>query len=323
MRRIVTALAASLVILCWTASEAAEITIKAAHSNAAGEVQDEGLKYFKRRLEEMTKGRATIDIYPNMQLGNELQAIEGLLLGTVDMTVPSNAAFSNFVTEFRAFDMPFLFRDMEHMDRVVSGPVFEELRAAAAKKGIRLLGIYSSGIRHIMTKEPIKSMADLKGKKIRTMQNPVHIEAFKAFGANATPLAYGELYGALQTGVVDGAEAANTNYNGMRFYEVAKNWALIGWLNLTAPLVISERKYATLPADVQQALTEAGAESAKWERKLVTDTDKPLLERIKAQGATITVPDPEPFRQASRQVYEKMLSAPNDKKLLGLILEIQ
>jgi TRAP-type C4-dicarboxylate transport system substrate-binding protein len=217
--------------------------------------------------------------------------------------------------------MPFLFRDMDHMDRVVSGPAFEELKAAAARKGLRLLGIYSSGIRHIMTKEPIQSMADLKGKKIRTMQNPVHIEAFKAFGANATPLAYGELYGALQTGVVDGAEAANTNYNGARFYEVAKNWALVGWLNLTAPLVISEKKFVALPADVQRALVEAGAESAKWERKLVIDTDKPLLERIKAQGAKVTTPDPEPFRQASRQVYEKMLTTPTDKKLLNLIME--
>jgi TRAP-type transport system periplasmic protein len=172
-----------------------------------------------------------------------------------------------------------------------------------------------------MTKEPINGIADLKGKKIRTMQNPVHVEAFKAFGANATALAYGELYGALQTGVVDGAEAANTNYSGQRFYEVAKNWAMVGWLNLTAPLVIAEKKFAALPPDIQKAVAEAGLESAKWERKFVVDADKTLLDRIKSQGVTITTPDPEPFRQASKQVYEKMLTSAGDKKLLSLILE--
>ena len=321
MRRMMMAAAAATAMFAWTGAEAADITIKAGHSNAPGEVQDEGLKQFKQRVEAATQGRAAIDIYPSMQLGNEIQMVEGLLLGTLDMTVPSNAAFSNFVTEFRVFDMPFLFRDPAHLERVVDGPVFDELKAAAAKKNIRLLGIYSSGIRHIMTKEPINSIADLKGKKIRTMQNPVHVEAFKAFGANATALAYGELYGALQTGVVDGAEAANTNYNAQRFYEVAKNWAMVGWLHLTAPLVISERKFAALPPDVQKAITEAGMESSKWERRFVIDSDKPLLDRIKGQGITVTTPDPEPFRQASKQVYEKMLTSETDKKLLMMILD--
>jgi TRAP-type transport system periplasmic protein len=135
MRTKLIAIAASFVALVAASSAgAADFVIKTGHSNAVGEVQDEGLKHMKKRLEELTNGRATIEIFPNMQLGNEIQAIEGLLLGTLDMTVPSNAAFSNFVNEFRVFDMPFLFRDMDHMDKAVSGPVFEELKAAAAKK---------------------------------------------------------------------------------------------------------------------------------------------------------------------------------------------
>ena len=97
-------------------------------------------------------------------------------------------------------------------------------------------------------------MADLRGKKIRTIQNPVHLEAFRAFGANPTPLAYGELYAALQSGVVDGAEAANNNYLAAKFYEVANQWAMIGWTYLTVSILISEQKFAALPADVQQAL---------------------------------------------------------------------
>lgn len=314
--------AATLAVLAsGVGAESAQITLRAAHTNAAGEPQDEGLKMMQKRLEELTGGKATIEIFPNGVLGHEVAAIEGVLLGTIDMTVPANAPFTNFVPEFKLFDMPFLFRDMAHMDKVVSGPVFEELRTPAQKKGFRLLAIFSSGIRHIMTKEPIRSIDDLKGRKIRTMQNPVHLEAFKAFGANPTPLAYSELYSALQAGVVDGAEAANTNYSAQKFYEVSRHWALVGWLNLTAPVVISERRFTALPPDVQAALTRAAQEAAVSERKLVVDTDRPLLEKIKAQGVTITTPDPEPFRRAAAKVYDKFLTSETDKRLLKMIQE--
>ena len=306
-------------MLLATPAKAADIVLRAGHTNAAGEPQDQGLKILKAKLEAATKGKATVEIFANGVLGNELQLIEGVALGTLDMVVPSNAAFTNFVAEMRVFDMPFLFRDMAHMDKVVAGAAFDELKAPAQKKGFRLLGIYSSGIRHIMTREPVTKIEDLKGRKIRTMQNPIHLEAFKAFGANATPMAYNELYGALQTGVVDGAEAANTNYSAQKFYEVAKNWALVGWLNLTAPVVISEKKFLSLPADVQAALVRAGLESAVEERAIVVKTDLPLLEGVKARGVNVTLPDPEPFRQAAKPVYAKFLTSALDRKILALI----
>jgi TRAP-type transport system periplasmic protein len=300
-------------------AHAANIVLKAGHTNAAGEPQDQGLKILKAKLEEYSQGKATIEIYANGVLGNELQLIEGVALGTIDMVVPSNAAFTNFVQEMRVFDMPFLFNDMAHMDKVVSGPAFEALKVPAQKKGFHLLGIYSSGVRHIMTREPITRIEDLKGRKIRTMQNPIHLEAFKAFGANATPMAYNELYGALQTGVVDGAEAANTNYSAQKFYEVAKNWALVGWLNLTAPVVISEKKFQSLPPDIQAALVKAGLESATEERKIVVATDQPLLDGVKSKGVNVTLPDPAPFRAAAQPVYAKFLTSDLDKKILSLI----
>ena len=298
---------------------AADIVLRAAHTNAVGEPQDEGLKILKAKLEAATGGKATIEIFANGVLGNELQLIEGMALGTVDMVVPSNAAFTNFVPEMRIFDMPFLFKDMDHMSRVITGPVFEELKVPAQKKGFELLAIYSSGIRHIMTKEPVTKIEDLKGLKIRTMQNPIHLEAFKAFGANATPMAYNELYGALQTGVVDGAEAANTNYSAQKFYEVAKNWAMVGWLNLTAPVVISEKKFQSLPPDVQAALVKAALKSAIEERKIVVKTDQPLLDGLKAHGVHVTHPDAAPFRKAAKPVYDKFLTTDLDKKMLSQI----
>ncbi len=315
------ALSTAVAFTAATPASAQEYLLKAAHTNAVGEVQDKGLEVMDKRLRELTGGRAGLQVFPNGQLGAELALIEGVLLGTIDMVVPSNAAFTNFVSEFKIFDMPFLFRDYQHVASVVKGPVLTELQPAAVGKGLRVLDVYSSGIRHIMTREPVTSFDDLKGRKIRTMQNPIHVEAFKAFGANATPMAYNELYGALQTGVVDGAEAANTNYVGKRFFEVAENWAMVGWLSLTAPVVISEAKYQTLPKDIQDALITAAKESGVFERQLVIDSEATLLATAKSNGAVVTNPDPTPFRAASAAVYDKFLTTEAEKKLLTMVQE--
>jgi len=125
--------------------------------------------------------------------------------------------------------------------KVLRGPVLQEINTIVAKRGIRLLGVYNVGVRHIMSKKPVKNIADLEGLKIRTMQSKYHMAAFNAFGANATPISYAELYSSLQTGVVDGAEAANTNYFEKKFYEVAPYWGQLGWTILTAPIIMSEK----------------------------------------------------------------------------------
>ncbi len=223
MRKLLVSLA--LVAGLASPATAATIILKAGHSANPDEPYHVGLLEFARIVAEKTNGQVEVQIFPNNQLGNEKEMIEGLLLGTLDITVPSNGVVTNFVPELGIFDLPFLFRDRPHMYKVMDGPVGQELNGAMQKKGFRLLGFYEAGIRHIMTKKPINSFEDLQGLKIRTMQVPAHVASFNAFGANATPLAYGELYGALQTGVVDGAEAANTNYNSKKFYEVAPHWA--------------------------------------------------------------------------------------------------
>lgn len=299
----------------------APIILRAAHTNAVGEVQDEGLKVMDRRLREITGGRAGLQIFPNGQLGNELPMVEGVALGTIDIAVPSHAAFANFVREFQLFDMPFLVKDYAHLGRVATGPVMPELAEASQRRNFRLLSLYSSGIRHLMTREPVASMAALRGRKVRVQQNPAHVAAWQAFGANATPLAYGELYGALQVGVVDGAEAAYTNYVGQKFYEVAKNWAPIGWLCLTAPVIMSERKFATLPADIKAAVQQAAEESAVWERNLVVDGEAALHAQVVGHGVAIATPDRAPFIAAARPLYDRFLTSEADKRRLRIVQE--
>ncbi|WP_270933469.1 TRAP transporter substrate-binding protein [Falsiroseomonas oryzae] len=300
----------------------APVILRAAHTNAVGEVQDEGLKVMDRRLREITGGRAGLQIFPNGQLGNELPMIEGVALGTIDVAVPSHAAFTNFVREFQLFDMPYLIRDYAHLDKVARSPVMGELAEAARGRNFRLLALYSSGIRHVMARGPVGSMDDLRGRKIRVQQNPVHVAAFQAFGANATPLAYGELYGALQVGVVDGAEAAYTNYVGQKFYEVAKHWARVAWLSLTAPVILSERRFQALPADIRQAVQQAAEDSATFERNLVVEGEEALHRTVMAQGVTVTDPDKAPFRRAAEPLYARFLTSEADRRRLRTVQEM-
>lgn len=299
----------------------AEYTLRIAHTNAADEVQDKGLQKMRELLEAKTDGRATIEIFPNGQLGDESQLVEQVMLGSLDVAMTANSTISNYVTDYRVFDLPFLFPTISQLSAVLDGPVYDMLGDSAEGKGLELLAVYSSGIRHIMTKEPIESIDDLENVKIRTMQNPIHVDAFTAFGANPTPLAYSELYGALQSGVVDGAEGAATNYTGQKLYEVAPDFAMVGWLNMTAPVFMSKSAYDMLPEDIRTALSEAGKESADWQRQYVDDQEKPLLDALVEKGVTLTQPDPAPFQAAAIPLYNAMLETDSQQALFDAVMD--
>jgi len=301
------------------AAHAQTLTLKAAHSAAVDEPYQVGMVDFGKRLSDATGSKVTVQVFPSNQLGNERELIEGLPLGLVDVAVPANAVLTNFIPDLVTLDLPFLFRDQAHLERMLSGPLVDVVSEAAVKRGYRVLGLYTAGTRHIMTKKAINSVADLKGMKIRTMQNPAHVESFKAMGANPTPLAYGELYGALQSGVVDGAEAANTNYHAQKFFEVAPNWAMLAWTVLISPLIMSEAKFKGYPADVQAALLKAGRDSAVVERAEYARSDTARLESLKKAGVKITTPDPAAFRTAVAKVYADFVKTDTQRKILDVI----
>ena len=209
------------------------------------------------------------------------------------------------------------------MISVLRGPVLQDINEIVSERGIRLLGVYNVGVRHIMSSTPVRSMDDLKGLKIRTMQSKYHMAAFNAFGANATPISYAELYSSLQTGVVDGAEAANTNYFGKKFYEVAPYWGQVGWTILTAPLIMSDKKFSSLPADVQQALIEGGNKAAMWEQDYYASVDQGRLDDVRNAGVSITKLDIAPFQAASQKVYDEFLTTDAEKRILKMIQDTQ
>lgn len=298
---------------------AADIVLKAGHSQNAGEPMDRALHMMREHVEAATGGKVTIEIFPNMQLGGEVEMIKQVLTGSLDITSPSNAPLTNFVPALKIFDMPFLFRDEAHMIAVLRGPVLQDIAEIVATSGIRLLGVFNVGVRHIMSNKPVRTMDDLKGLKIRTMQSKYHMAAFNAFGANATPISYAELYSSLQTGVVDGAEAANTNYFEKKFYEVAPYWGQVGWTILTAPLIMSEKKFASLPSDVQQALLEGGNKAAAWEQDYYASVDKGRLDDVRNAGVSITKLDIAPFQKASEKVYAEFLTTDDERRILKMI----
>ena len=167
-----------------------------------------------------------------------------------------------------------------------------------------LLGYFEAGLRHLMTRDRlVERIEDLEGLKIRTMENPLHLRAFEAFGANPLPMAYGEVYTASEQGVIDGAEAARSNYFSKRFYEVAPNWAEIGWMYLVSPLVMSQRFYSSLSPDDQEAVRAAAAKAVAWEREEYQRQDEEAFERLEAEGVNFTSPDWEALMELARQVW--------------------
>lgn len=297
------------------------IVLKAGHSANANEPYHQGLLELARIVKEKSDGQVEIQIYPASQLGSERAMIEGLLLGTIDIAVTANGSATNFIPLLGVLDLPFLFRSREHMYNVLDGDVGQELGDAMQSRGFRLLAFYDAGVRHIMTaSKAIESYDDLGGLKIRTMPVPAHIASFIAFGANAVAVDYGELYGGLQTGLIDGAEAANTNYEQKKFYEVAPNWAQLGWIILIADVLMSEKKFGLLPANVQTLLLEAGQQSAIMERRAYADSDNSLLTVLEEKGVNVTYPDPLPFREISKDVRDEMITTEQERNLLELIL---
>jgi tripartite ATP-independent transporter DctP family solute receptor len=226
----------------------------------------------------------------------------GLIGGLVEPT----ASITNYVKDFGVLDLPYLVQDRAQAYKLLDGPVVEkELTSKAPAAGFRILGYWEVTFRNVYTRTPVNGIADLKGKKIRVIPNPTFIALFKGLGAAPTPMAFGELYSAIQQGVVDGAENDAVTYFSTRHYEVAKNYALTNHLMLINTMFFSEKQYQRLPADLRKVLAHASAEGRK-----VTIADREAKEAkvfddLKKAGVNITRPDLKPFVEAGRKTWSE------------------
>jgi tripartite ATP-independent transporter DctP family solute receptor len=301
-------LAACGLVMGGCVAEGDPILLKAALSQNPSEPQVRAVKLFADLVSEGTDGRIRVQVYPNNQLGNQRDVVEGLQMGSVELANVASV-MASFVPEINLFELPFLFDGAEHFDAVLDSSIGKGLGPVFQARGLHLLGYFDAGERHIMTTErAVEGLEDLRGLKIRTMENPLHLATFEAFGANPLPMAYGELYTALEQGVIDGAEAADPNYFAKRFYEPAPNWARVSWIRLVEYVVMSRSFYESLPTEDREVIDGAARSMILQQRAWYRAEADSALGRLHAAGVRITYPDREPFRAAARTVYEEWAS---------------
>lgn len=305
-----------------SAFAAGATVLKAGHSATNKEPYHLGLEAFGKILKEKTNGKFEVKVFPSSQLGSEKEMTEGLFLGNVDVATSATTVVTNFIPEFIVYDLPFLFNSDEHFYNASDGAPGKFFVDACAKKGIRLLAIYDAGVRHIASKKPVNSIKDLKNMKIRTMQSQIHIDTFNGFGAKATPMSFSEQYSALEQGVIDGVEASNTSCYNQQFYRPAPNWALVSWYRCVTAMMMSEKKFQSHPKDVQKAIQEAAAYSAKVERDAYAKSEEASLAAMKKAGVNITKPDLAPFKEVAQKVANKYITKPELKEVLKQIHEM-
>lgn len=264
---------------------------------------------FKKYVEEKSNGRIKVELYPNGQLGGDRQAIEAVQLGTIQMTIPAAAVLSGFEPKFQVFDLPYLFKSKEVAYKALDGELGQKLNEMLLKTGLRNLAYGENGFRHITNNRgPIEKPEDLKGLKIRTMENPVHMATFKALGANPTPMSFGELYTALQQGTVDAQENPIPLVYTAKFYEVQDYYTLDGHVYAATVVLINDDFYKSLPEDLQKIVKEGAEKFRDEQRKINTQQEEEMLGLLKKEGMKINELTPEQkqkFIETTLPVYDQ------------------
>lgn len=273
-------------------------------------------------LSEATGGKHSIKVFPQSSLGSEKDTIEQTKIGALDMVRVNISAFNNIVPETNVPALPFLFRSKEHMRRVLDGPVGEDILKALEPHGFVGLAFYDSGSRSFYTtKKRIMSVADMKGMKIRVQQSDLWVAVMQAMGANATPLPYAEVYTALKTGIVDGAENNWPSYESSRHYEAAPLFSMTEHSMAPELLVFSKRSFDSLSKDEQEAIRKTAKQSVPYMRKLWDEREEVSEKAVTAGGAKIEKNvDKKSFADAMKPVYEKFAGTP---ALQALVKRVQ
>ncbi|MCF4113172.1 MULTISPECIES: TRAP transporter substrate-binding protein [Dethiosulfovibrio] len=283
-----------------------------------------GAMKFKEIVERETDGDVEIKLFPNNQLGSgERDLIEGMQLGTVDLVVSSTGPMGGFEKKFMLFDFPFLFRDKEHAYKVLDGPVGQYVMGLLEKKGIKGLAWYENGFRNFTnSKKAVETPEDVEGLKLRTMENKVHMAIWRALGADPTPMAWGELFTALQQGVVDGQENPVPIIYTSKLYEVQKYLAMTGHVFSPSMILIGKRQFDGMPEDYRRIFLDAAQESAVYERSEITRMENEQVDKLKELGMVVTYPDKAAFLEKTKPVYDQYRGElGKDGDLLDRIIE--
>ena len=297
-----------------------QTVIKAGHVVSTMDNYHLGLTRLAELIAERTDGRYKIEVYPNAQIGSERDLVEGIQLGSVGMCVVATAPVANFAPELGVVELPFLIRDFEHADRVFMGPIGQELcDKVSASAGVKCLGLWENGFRSMVnSKRPIKTVEDIKGLKIRTMENSAHQALWKALGADPVPMAWGDAYTAVQQGALDGLENAITLLYSLKTAEITKHLAVTEHLYSPAVVLMQEGLWKKMSSEDQKIFQDTFAEVSVYERVVSRDAAAKAESGLAEQGLEVTHPDKEGFRQATEQVKKDL-----SKKFTEVVARIE
>jgi tripartite ATP-independent transporter DctP family solute receptor len=292
--------------------------LKLAHSLDQNHPVHKAMEFMAERLLEKSRGSMMIAIFPNGQLGSETECIEQLQRGALAMTKVSTAPIESFVPEIAIFGVPYAFRDDNHFWKFANGPVGKGLLTAGKSVGLFGLCYYDAGSRNFYTtNRPILKPEDLAGLKIRVQQSKTAIAMVEALGGSPTPIAWGELYTALQQSMVDGAENNPPSFYTNRHFEVCKHLSMDEHTRVPDMLLISDKVYEKLSVIQQTWLQDAADESAEFQRKLWQEESERVLEAVQAEGVTVHYPDKAAFAEMVQEMHRSY-----DGTRIGELLKI-
>lgn len=316
----VVALVGGVGVAAPTAS-AADETLRFGHMWPPDSGWGQAAQKFADLVQERTGGRYEVKVFPQGQLGNERELEEGLQIGNLDFTFGGPGVLTNFDPLIGIFDLPFMFTSYDHANAVMDGPigdeVFESLRENA---GIRVLASGAQGFRYVLTRDqPIEAIEGIEGVKIRVPEAETYLRTFRLIGANPVPVPWGETYTAVQTGVVDGMEGVPEVIRNFKMYEVGKHVARTGHILATLQLLVSEKTYAALPADIQQTIDEAAREAWHEQRAAAQMGNEQAEKDLEALGVVFTDPPIEPFQEAVRPFWDEWAASTGAAALVDAV----
>jgi len=295
--------------------------LKLAHGLDPSHPVHSAMVYMAERCKEISGGELSIEIYPSGQLGSEQQCVELLQIGSLAITKVSAAVMESFTEDFKVLGLPYVFRSKEHAFKVLDGEIGDEILLSTEPFWIRGLCFYDAGSRSFYTiDKPIHHPDDLQGLKIRVMKSMTAMEMVKAQGGSPTPISWGELYTALQSGVVDGAENNPPSFYTSHHYEVCKYYSLNEHTMVPDVLIVSQKVWNKLSEQEKKWLQQAADESVPVERELWAASEKESLEIVQKEGVNIIYPDKQPFAERVEDLLE---SYRDNERLYDLITRIR
>ena len=303
------------------AKAAEKVVIKLGHGHTATHSYQQGMEEARKYLEAKSGGRLTFRFFPSGQLGDERQMQEALSAGTLEMTI--TGLVNLYDPAFALFDFPFLYDNRKQIKNVMYSGLMEDMNVNVVKKGIRILGLMEVGFRMVTSNKPIKSPADLKGFKIRTPESPAQIETFKALGALPTPMSFGEVYGALQLGVIDGQENPLENiYNG-KLYETQKYVTQTRHIYNFAYVLYSEPLWKKLSPEDQKLIREAIKFGSLWQIDWAENNESKYASMLKEKGMEFVDVDREAFKKGAAAAYESKFVKDLEPRASKILAEIR